>query len=449
MLARTGYLGAVSDAYTGADRERFLPDRPSNVRRTAFERDRARVLHSAALRRLAAKTQVVAPGSADSARTRLTHSLECAQIGRELGKELGADPDLMEAACLSHDLGHPPFGHTGEQALDAAAADCGGFEGNAQSFRILTRLEAKAIGPGGEPGGLNLTRAALDAATKYPWTREGGEARGTRKFGVYADDEPVFRWARLGAAEGRTCFEAQVMDWSDDVAYSVHDLEDSLLAGHLVPKALHSVEEQAALFELTAARYAVGAGEGELAEALARLLGLAFWPGDYDGSFAAQAALKNATSSLIGRFCAAAASATREAARAGGAGSPGSIASDGAARAGGAGSIASDGARPLTRYGADLVVPRETRLECALLKAMTARYVMQRDDARELRKRQRELVAGLVEGLSAGPEALEPHFRVWHAEAGSDAERLRVVIDQVASLTDDSAYTLSSRLGTV
>src|SRR5205823_6303924 len=114
LLARAGYRGAVTDvstpadAYSDADRERHLPDHPSNNRRTTFERDRARVLHSAALRRLAAKTQVVAPGSSDSAygayldspRTRLTHSLECAQIGRELGKELGADPDLMEAACL-------------------------------------------------------------------------------------------------------------------------------------------------------------------------------------------------------------------------------------------------------------------------------------------------------------------------------------------------------------
>jgi dGTPase len=421
----------VSDAYTDADRQRHLPDHPSNVRRTPFERDRARVLHSAALRRLAAKTQVVAPGSSDSAfgayldspRTRLTHSLECAQIGRELGKELGADPDLMETACLSHDLGHPPFGHTGEDALALAAADCGGFEGNAQSFRILVRLEAKALGPDGEPGGLNLTRAALDAATKYPWTRDEGRARGTAKFGVYADDEPVFRWMREGAEAGRACFEAQVMDWSDDVAYSVHDLEDALHAGYLVPKTLLSLTEQTELFELTEIRYAPGASAAELSEALNRLQSLDYWPGDYDGSFAAQAALKNATSSLIGRFCQAAAAATREAAD-------------------------QDGS-PLTRYAANFVVPRETRLECALLKAITARYVMQRADARELRRRQRELVTGLVEGLSAVPQHLEPAFRAWYAAAGDDCTRLRVVIDQVASLTDDAAYALSRRLGTV
>ncbi|GAA1964039.1 deoxyguanosinetriphosphate triphosphohydrolase [Catenulispora subtropica] len=440
----------MSDAYTDTDRERHLPDHPSNVRRTPFERDRARVLHSAALRRLAAKTQVVAPGSSDSVfgayldspRTRLTHSLECAQIGRELGKELGADPDLMEAACLSHDLGHPPFGHTGEEALALAAASCGGFEGNAQSFRILVRLEAKALGPGGEPGGLNLTRAALDAATKYPWTRAEGEARGTAKFGVYADDEPVFAWMRSGVETGRTCFEAQVMDWSDDVAYSVHDLEDALHAGHLVPKALLSREEQTALFELTAARYAPGADPGELAEALARLLALDYWPGDYDGSFAAQAALKNSTSSLIGRFCQTAAAATRAAVAQRSRQSPQGVR--------GPQSIQdAQGTVPLTRYAADLVVPRETRLECALLKAVTARYVMERADARELRRRQRELVSGLVEGLSAAPDALEPAFRAWYADASDDGTRLRVVVDQVASLTDDAAYALSGRLGTV
>jgi dGTPase len=156
-------------------------------------------------------------------------------------------------------------------------------------------------------------------------------------------------------------------------------------------------------------------------------MSLDYWPGDYDGSFAAQAALKNTTSSLIGRFCQSAAAATREAA------------------ADGAGVDAG----PLIRYAADLVVPRQTRLECALLKAITARYVMQRADARELRRLQRELVTGLVEGLSALPEHLEPAFRAWYADATDDCTRLRVVVDQVASLTDDAAYALSRRLGTV
>lgn len=403
------------DAYDPHARERWVEEPAKRPGRSAFQRDRARVLHSAALRRLAAKTQVVVPWESDFPRTRLTHSLECAQVGRELGQALGCDPDLVDAACLAHDLGHPPFGHTGEAALDEVAGGCGGFEGNAQSLRILTRLEAKTFTQDGRSAGLNLTRATLDAACKYPWTRGPDQA----KFGVYDEELPVFRWLRDGAPEGRRCLEAEVMDWSDDVAYSVHDLEDALYAGHLHVEHLTDRTERSGLVELAASRCA-DASPDELGEALDRLLGLPYWPRSYDGSRQALAALKNATSQLIGRFCQAAEQATRDA----------------------------FGAGPLSRYAAVLVVPREVRLECEVLKAVAARYVMDSSAAAERYSAQRTLVHELVAALvAAGPDELDPTLRADYERAETDAGRLRVVLDHVASLTDTSAVATHRRLG--
>src|SRR5436305_4413460 len=289
-------LADDGSAYGSWARERWVAEevKATASRRSAFERDRARVLHSAALRRLAAKTQVVIVGQSDFPRTRLTHSLECAQIGRELGAALGADPDLVDAACLAHDLGHPPFGHNGEAALDDAARLCGGFEGNAQSLRVLTRLEAKVAHPDGASAGLNLTRATLDAATKYPWPKQEGRV----KFGVYPDDEPVFSWLRAGAPGERRCLEAQVMDWADDVAYSVHDLEDGLHSGHVAPTVLQDTDATAAVVALAADRYFDGAAD-EIEAAAERLRSLEFWPRGFDGSQRALIALKRMTSALI------------------------------------------------------------------------------------------------------------------------------------------------------
>lgn len=404
--------------YGPADVERLIAEDPKRAGRTAFQRDRARVLHSSALRRLAAKTQVHVAFASDFPRTRLTHSLECAQIGRELGASLGADPDLVEAACLAHDLGHPPFGHNGEEALDHAAQPCGGFEGNAQSLRLLTRLEIKVVAPDGGTAGLNLTRAALDATMKYPWTRRGG----ARKFGIYDDDLPVAEWARSGRADTRQAFEAQVMDWADDVAYSVHDLEDALHDGSLPFEALVDPDERAALLAMCVGRY-VSADSGlesaDLERALDRLLALPLWPTAFDGGFAAHARAKALTSLLIGRFCAGAESATREA----------------------------FGGGRLTRYRADLIVPDDVRAECAVLKAVTARYVMERPGTEDRYAREQELVAELVDLMAAGaPGTLDTVHAAWFAEAADDRAALRVVIDQVAALTDTSALAAHDRL---
>jgi len=403
--------------YSERDKERWAeePIKLNQTSRSEFERDRARVLHSAALRRLAAKTQVVLVGESDFPRTRLTHSLECAQIGRELGAALGADPDLVDAACLAHDLGHPPFGHNGEAALDEAATPCGGFEGNAQSLRVLTRLEAKIATSEGSSAGLNLTRATLDAATKYPWAKEDKST----KYGVYPDDLPVFDWMRAGTEPGRRCLEAQVMDWADDVAYSVHDLEDGLHSGHVPAAALADPATRTSIAQLAADRYY----PGEVAETEAaadRLLALPFWATGFDGTLTALVALKRMTSELIARLSTTAVQATR----------------------------AKHGDTDLRRYDADFVVPDETRAECAVLKSLADHFVMRRDETLREQARQREQLAALVAAvLQHAPRSLEPWLRDAWAQAGDDAGRLRVVVDQIASLTDTSAAVWFARWG--
>ena len=401
------------------DAERLVvePPKDTGYGRSPYERDRARVLHSAAFRRLAAKTQVHTAGTDDFLRTRLTHSLEVAQIAREMGQRLGADPDVVDVAGLAHDLGHPPFGHNGEEVLDALAQSCGGFEGNAQTLRVLTRLEAKVLRPDGASAGLNLTRASLDATGKYPWPRQPGQ----RKFGVYADDAEVFGWLRQGAPELVRSLEAQVMDWADDVAYSVHDVEDGVYRGHLrLPDLLDDADERAALCADVAATYSTETA-ADLAPVLVELLAdpvLAPLAG-YDGSHRAQVALKQTTSALTGRFVSTAVAATRQ----------------------------RYGPGPLRRYAADLVVPRSTRVQCALLKGMALRYVMRRAGADRWYARQREVLTELVHALTLrAPDALDPVFApLWRA-AGTDAVRLRVVIDQVASLTDPAAVAWHHRL---
>jgi dGTPase len=418
--AASAHLGPYEryGPYSEADMERYVPEPDKRPGRTAFQRDRARVLHSAALRRLAGKTQVVDPGVNSAAaidtspRTRLTHSLECAQVGRELGAALGCDPDLVETACLAHDLGHPPFGHNGEVVLAEFAEDCGGFEGNAQSLRLLTRLEAKVPG-----AGLNLTRATLDATLKYPWLA----GPGLPKYGAYADDAEAFAWIRDGAPPGRPSLEAQVMDWADDVAYSVHDLEDGLHAGLTRFSALADPGERKAISEVTADHYCAPGSvtPDELAEVFDNLLALPCWPDGFDGGPRSLAALKNLTSELIGRLCGAAHQATMDA----------------------------SGGRPLTRYDADLQVPRRQRLECALLKGVTAYYVMSRDGAAQMQARERELIMELAAAVRIGaPGTVDPALRPAYEAATTDAGRLRVVVDQVATLTDTSAVAWHARL---
>ncbi|MFM2412756.1 MAG: hypothetical protein RLZZ587_1089 [Actinomycetota bacterium] len=412
------------DQYTAHDRERAFSEGEKGER-SDFARDRGRLLHSSALRRLAAKTQVLSPTAGlDFARNRLTHSLEVAQVGREIGQALGLDPDLVDTACLAHDLGHPPFGHNGEKGLNEWALPWGGFEGNAQTLRLLTFIEPKVFAANGRSYGLNLTRASLDASCKYPWTSDAGvlEAGGGRnKFGVYAVDADIFEWVRQGAPDRRLCIEAQVMDLSDDIGYSVHDFEDAIVNGYIDVLALSSRVNHDDLVDSMVEWIGGELSHDELIAAFDRLDGLSNWIETWDGSRADMARLKNLTSTLIGRFAASATNATREHA-----------------------------AQPsLARFGADVIVPRETRAEIAVLKGIVAANVMSSESRRPIYAHQREVLTDLCNAIvRLGPSAMERGFADDFTSAQTEDAQMRAVIDQVASLTDQSALAWHERLCT-
>jgi len=239
--------------------------------RSPFQRDRARILHSAAFRRLQSKTQVMGSGQSDFYRTRLTHSLEAAQIGSGITAQLRvkypelcqqlfpSDDTLIEALCLAHDIGHPPFGHGGEVALNFMMHEYGGFEGNGQTFRILTCLE-----PFSEHYGMNLTRRSLLGILKYPQTintlqhtKQTNLPNNFRQLkasdwhpakGIYTDDQQTLDWLLQPlSAEDRAQFQTinvienhhsktlfksldcSIMELADDIAYGIHDLEDAIV----------------------------------------------------------------------------------------------------------------------------------------------------------------------------------------------------------------------------
>ncbi|MTV24881.1 dNTP triphosphohydrolase [Nitriliruptoraceae bacterium ZYF776] len=431
-------------------------DDPDDYRHP-FARDYDRLVHTSAFRRLQGKTGVVAPGEADFFRTRLTHTVEVAQLARRLGGKLGCHPDLVEAAAIMHDFGHAPFGHVGEEELsdtvdDVARSwglepsDVGGYEGNAQTFRLVTK---RLTGSSAEPG-LHLTRATLDAATKYPWER--GEVSDV-KWCFYPTEREQAAWLRAPVPTHRRytqSFEAQVMEWADDVAYAVHDLEDFYLSGDL-PLAL--------LTQSAAARDRIGAqlvarrerrgkladapsddperytGD-ELLEAFEQLFtephgpfhGFAHLGGEYDGSLEARHALRVVRKQLINRLVHSVRPVDPDA--------------------------------PPRRHHNDLYIPRDARLVDDVLRDLLWLYVIEHPRMATYQHGQRRVVRELFEvhaqavhrdrlDLSIFPRDLQPDLtrlrrRVDHAAA--DVEVLRLVADHVGQMTDDHAARLHRRL---
>ncbi len=226
--------------------------------RTEFQRDRDRTIHSIAFRRLRSKTQVFIAPDGDHYRTRLTHSLEVAQIGRVIARELGLDEDLTEALCLAHDIGHPPFGHAGERALSEAMSEAGGFDHNAQGLRTLMRLES----PYCDHPGLNLTWDMLEGMAKH----NGPIREPNWALSALNDDFPL-------ALEAHPSLEAQVAAIADDIAYDNHDIDDGLRAGFLEPDQILSLDFMRRPFRKIEQRFPNAPRETQLRELIRTQIG--------------------------------------------------------------------------------------------------------------------------------------------------------------------------------
>lgn len=421
--------------------------------RSPFARDRDRILYSSAFRALGGKTQVVASTELGFLHNRLTHSLKVAQIGRSLARRLhsnGArlDADLVEAACLAHDIGHPPFGHAGEEALDAAIeqrrrddlalenaerstrgtpevqapAVWDGFEGNAQNLRVLTRLATHRLWT--SPG-LHLTRATLLASTKYPWRRDPGKKQG-RKWGAYEADAGTLAWITAHSPDDALPIEEQIMDWADDVTYAVHDVEDWYRLGSIPLHALFR-------FDMAADHPRAGTDENptlsrfldwveakwsqlgkpfdrpEVVKALHQLSDRIAVEEPFYGERVSKGRIQATVTDLICFFT-----------------DPVSFDGEG------------------WGYEGTLVVPDDRRLLCDLLKELVWHYVIGSSGLAAQQHGQGRIVRDLVLWCHEDPGRLLPPDRQEEARTHGDATR--AIADHVASLTEPMATNLHGKL---
>ncbi len=397
--------------------------------RSSSQRDKDRLLYSSALRRLAEVTQVVSPESGYVFHNRLTHTLQVAQVGRRIAERIqvfyareveasaGIDPDVVETACLAHDLGHPPFGHLAEKVLNEAMKDCGGFEGNAQSFRIVNCLAFHSP----DYDGLDLTRASLNAILKYPWL-QGENTANPGKWGAFENESETFKFARTNEKQFQPSIEAQIMNVADDITYSVHDMEDFYRAGliplHLLAAAKDDRERKrffADVFSRNAHNERFLKQREALESVFSDMVATNFWVKEpYTGAREHRMALRGFTGLLIDRYIRAIQLQIR-------------------------------GAKVVLKIDADL------ENEMTMFKQLIWSYVIDAPNLATQQIGQARMIRTLFEefhtsALSGNPRLYPPFYRERIQNADSDPSKKRACADFIAGLTEAQCVNLYRRL---
>ena len=399
--------------YTAADWQRRHSDsRRDDDERSQAEIDRSRIIHCAAFRRLQGKTQIFGVARDDFFRTRLTHSLEVAQIAKGIALIVEASPELVEAICLAHDIGHPPFGHTGERMLDRCMSErgFGRFESNAQNLRQLAHLEFKKK----DYQGLNLTRATLDGLLKHK--KEPGASLAPV---CYDSELPLIEWIMQGAPPGQTSLETQIMDWADQVAYSVHDLEDGIHAQMISSARLNDPALKEQIIEQTEPVYP----KALIAETYEILLHDVRAMEEMGDARVRAAERKQLTSAYIHGFVTAVKVKQRR--------YPEPYAETG-------------------RYDLRLAVNKHEQGRAAVLKSIAQQLIVHDQRVATLERRSRFVIRKLFEELIRrdANDLYPDEFRIFFRETKDEAARARVACDYIASMTDNYAEMLFHRLYT-
>ena len=357
--------------------------------------------------------------------TRQQHTIKVAQVGRRLGQKLraeqeeeaefrGLDPEVVEAACMAHDLGHPPFGHVGEEALNglvAAGGNNDGFEGNAQSFRVITKLAVRFP----DVDGIDLTRATLAACLKYPWLK-AAEGKASKKWSAYHSEQEDFDFARQFHPHEHKTLEAELMDWADDVAYSVHDLEDFHRCNALPWPSVFSDGDRIIAHALGGGDEAKAARLGNAYERLYDALNGAFselLSTPYEGGREQREQLRRMTSWLIGKY------------------------------------IKSVTINPDRESPQAVVFEQDDVDEVQILKQITRDYIIASPTLAAQQHGQKRIIKELFEALASETQGAYPSFlpkRLRYLFPMAQISPARFVADCIASLTEAEAIALHGRL---